>query len=466
MPEGASRVKRGERRDGARAAQRVLVVDDEPDIRELLELTLTKMGLGVDAVGSIAEARERLSETRYQLCLTDMRLSDGEGVELVRHIAALPGDLPVAVITAYGSAENAVAALKAGAFDYVSKPVGLEQLRTLVKSALSLPERGAQAAEGEPLLGDSPLLAQARSTVAKLARTLAPVHVAGESGSGKELAARQIHRLGARRGQPFVPVNCGAIPDNLMESEFFGYRKGAFTGAQEDRGGFFQAADGGTLFLDEVAELPLPMQVKLLRAIQEKRVRKVGATQEEPVDVRVISATNQELSACVEAGTFRQDLYYRLNVIELRMPPLRECREDIALIAGKLLERLAQQSGVRAPQFSAAALERLRVYDFPGNVRELENILERAVALSAGGEIDVDDLRLHAVGGEESAAGDLPAAPLPAFLDRVEREAILAALSKTGFNRTAAAKLLGVSFRTLRYRMQRLDIRDPGSDAG
>ena len=464
-------MKKSERRSGPReapGAQRVLVVDDEPDIRELLELTLSKMGLGVDSAGSIGEAKERLRATRYQLCLTDMRLPDGEGVELVRHIAGLAADLPVAVITAYGSAENAVAALKAGAFDYVSKPVGLAQLRTLVKSALSLPARGA-AAEGEALLGESPLLAQVRNTIAKLARTQAPVYIAGESGSGKELAARQIHRLGARRERPFVPVNCGAIPENLMESEFFGYRKGAFTGAQEDRGGFFHAADGGTLFLDEVAELPLPMQVKLLRAIQEKRVRKVGATQEEPVDVRVISATNQDLGACVEAGSFRQDLYYRLNVIELRMPPLRDCREDITLIAGRLLERLARQSGVPAPQFSAAALEQLRGYDFPGNVRELENILERAVALSAGGEIDVEDLRLQPAGAEQAAAeaapgAEVPGVPLPHFLDKVEREAILAALAKTGFNRTAAAKLLGLTFRTLRYRMQRLGIKEPEGD--
>jgi two-component system, NtrC family, response regulator PilR len=450
-------------RRGAGDGRRVLVVDDEPDIRELLELTLSKMGLGVDSAGTIGEAKQRLRDARYQLCLTDMRLPDGEGVELVRHIAGLAADLPVAVITAYGSAENAVAALKAGAFDYVSKPVGLEQLRSLVKSALSLPERGA-ATEDEPLLGASPLLVQVRATIAKLARTQAPVHVAGESGSGKELAARQIHRLGARRERPFVPVNCGAIPENLMESEFFGYRKGAFTGAQEDRGGFFHAADGGTLFLDEVAELPLAMQVKLLRAIQEKRVRKVGATQEEAVDVRVISATNRDLAACVESGSFRQDLYYRLNVIELRMPPLRECREDIAPIAGKLLERLARQSGVRAPQFSAAALEQLRTYDFPGNVRELENILERAIALSAGGEIEVEDLRLQPAGAEAAAGGALPGAPLPDYLDKVEREAILAALAQTGYNRTAAAKLLGLTLRTLRYRMQRLGIKDPGQD--
>jgi len=461
-------MKRNERRSGARSRpsgaleQRVLVVDDEPDIRELLELTLAKMGLGVDSAGSIAEAKERLRAGRYQLCLTDMRLSDGEGLDLVRHIAGLAGDLPVAVITAHGSAENAVAALKAGAFDYVSKPVGLEQLRTLVKSALSLPERNAPAPVGQQLLGESAPVREVRDLIGKLARTQAPVTISGESGSGKELAARLIHQGGARRGAPFVPVNCGALPENLMESEFFGYRKGAFTGAQEDRGGFFQAAAGGTLFLDEVAELPLPMQVKLLRAIQEKSVRKVGATQEEPVDVRVISASHQNLSRLVEAGRFRQDLYYRLNVIELSMPALRECREDIEGLAHAILARL----GAAGARLSADALARLQGYDFPGNVRELENILERAVALSAGGEIGLEDLRLHAASGQDTAVEDLPAAPLPDYLDKVEREAILAALTKTGFNRTAAAKLLGVSFRTLRYRMQRLGIRDPGTDGG
>ncbi|HEX5091127.1 MAG TPA: sigma-54 dependent transcriptional regulator, partial [Burkholderiales bacterium] len=276
--------------------RRVLVVDDEPDIRELLELTLTKMGLGVVAVGSLAEAREQLRDGRFDLCLTDMRLADGEGLELVRHIGGLDLDLPVAVITAYGSTENAVAALKAGAFDYVSKPVGLEQLRTLVKSALSLPGQAHEARPDSPLLGESAPLVQARELIAKLARTQAPVHITGESGSGKELAARLIHGQGARRDRPFVPVNCGAIPETLMESEFFGYKKGAFTGAEQDRDGFFQAASGGTLFLDEVADLPVAMQVKLLRAIQEKRVRKVGATQEEPVDVRLISATHQNLA--------------------------------------------------------------------------------------------------------------------------------------------------------------------------
>jgi two-component system response regulator PilR (NtrC family) len=460
---------RSERRAGP-ATHRVLVVDDEPDIRELLELTLAKMGLQVDSAGSLGEARTRLRDARYQLCLTDMRLPDGEGLDLVRHIAGLPGDLPVAVITAYGSAENAVAALKAGAFDYVSKPVGLEQLRTLVKSALSLPERNDSGAGGGGLLGASAPMREVRELIAKLARTQAPVHVSGESGSGKELAARQIHAGGARRAAPFVPVNCGAIPDNLMESEFFGYRKGAFTGAQEDRGGFFQAAQGGTLFLDEVAELPLPMQVKLLRAIQEKRVRKVGATQEDPVDVRVISATHQNLAALVEAGAFRQDLYYRLNVIELRMPPLRECREDVEAIATGILARLGSQAGAaggNAARLSAAALQQLQAYDFPGNVRELENILERAIALSSGSEIGVDDLRLLPASEEGAGApagaagGELPAGPLPAYLDKVERDAILAALAKTEFNRTAAAKLLGVTFRTLRYRMQRLGIKEP-----
>ena len=451
-------MKRAERRAASRGAS-VLVVDDEPDIRELLELTLVKMGLDVESVGSIAEAKERLKSDRYDLCLTDMRLADGEGLELVRHIAGLGADLPVAVITAHGSTENAVAALKAGAFDYVSKPVGLEQLRALVKSALSLPDSAAAPAKGQRLLGESAPLAQVRELIGKLARTQAPVYISGESGSGKELAARLIHENGARRDKPFVPVNCGAIPDTLMESEFFGYKKGAFTGAAEDREGFFQAASGGTLFLDEVAELPLAMQVKLLRSIQEKRVRKVGATQEDPVDVRVICATHQNLAALVAAGRFRQDLFYRLNVIELAMPPLRECREDIPLIAAAILQRLA--AGTPPPQLTPAASDELMRYGFPGNIRELENILERALALSTSQEIGSEDLRLtppQAVAEEraESSSGEA----LPDYLDGLERKAILDALSKTGFNRTAAAKLLGITFRQLRYRMQRLGIRD------
>jgi two-component system, NtrC family, response regulator PilR len=462
--------RRPERRM-AQTSRRVLVVDDEPDIRELLELTLARMGLGVDAVGTIAEAKERLKAERYDLCLTDMRLGDGEGLDLVRHISALPTDLPVAVITAYGSAENAVAALKAGAFDYVSKPVGLEQLRALVKSALSLPETAepSENAGGRQLLGESAPLVHVRGLIAKLARTQAPVYISGESGSGKELAARLIHENGARRDKPFVPVNCGAIPETLVESELFGYRKGAFTGATEDREGFFQAAHGGTLFLDEIAELPLHTQVLLLRAIQERRVRKVGATQEEPVDVRIICATNQSLAGMVEAGRFRRDLYYRLNVVDLTMPPLRECREDIPLIATHILQRLAAQNGVAPPRLSASALQELMAYDFPGNVRELENILERALALSPGEELGPEALALHRIAPEdEHEEAEQPQAPkpqligepLPTYLDRLEREAILQALGETDFNRTAAARLLGITFRQLRYRMQRLNIKD------
>jgi two-component system, NtrC family, response regulator PilR len=462
--------RRPERRM-AQTSRRVLVVDDEPDIRELLELTLARMGLGVDAVGTIAEAKARLKAERYDLCLTDMRLGDGEALDLVRHISALPTDLPVAVITAYGSAENAVAALKAGAFDYVSKPVGLEQLRALVKSALSLPETAepSENAAGRQLLGESAPLVHVRGLIAKLARTQAPVYISGESGSGKELAARLIHENGARRDKPFVPVNCGAIPETLVESELFGYRKGAFTGATEDREGFFQAAHGGTLFLDEIAELPLHTQVLLLRAIQERRARKVGATQEEPVDVRIICATNQSLAGMVEAGRFRRDLYYRLNVVDLTMPPLRECREDIPLIATHILQRLAAQNGVAPPRLSASALQELMAYDFPGNVRELENILERALALSPGEELGPEALALHRIAPEdEHEEAEQPQAPkpqligepLPTYLDRLEREAILQALGETDFNRTAAARLLGITFRQLRYRMQRLNIKD------
>jgi two-component system, NtrC family, response regulator PilR len=450
-------MKRAERRAPQHGAQ-VLVVDDEPDIRELLELTLVKMGLAVAAAASIAEAKERLKQQRFDLCLTDMRLPDGEGLDLVRYISNLSTDLPVAVITAYGSAENAVAALKAGAFDYVSKPVGLEQLRALVRSALSLP--APAPAKDQPLRGESAPLVQVRELIGKLARTQAPVHISGESGSGKELAARLIHENGARREKLFVPVNCGAIPENLMESEFFGYKKGAFTGAGEDRDGFFQAANGGTLFLDEVAELPLAMQVKLLRAIQEKRVRKVGAPQEDPVDVRIISATHQKLAELVAAGRFRQDLFYRLNVIELTMPPLRECREDIPAIAASILERLARQNGVAPPSLDPAAAQELSKYDFPGNVRELENILERAVALSGAEVIHADDLRLVPAPDAEPRNGAEGQESLPQYLDAVERKAILEALGKTLFNRTAAAKLLGITFRQLRYRMQRLGITD------
>jgi two-component system, NtrC family, response regulator PilR len=415
----------------------------------------------------VRDAAAKLNGPRhYDLCLTDMRLPDGTGLEIVEHIQKAGLDLPVAVITAHGNTENAVAALKAGAFDYVSKPVSLDQLRTLVKSALSLPKVGeiksAEMGGGEKgLLGTSLAIAHVRDLIEKLARSEAPVHITGESGSGKELAARLIHQKSARRDRPFVPVNCGAIPENLMESEFFGYKKGAFTGADSDRDGFFQAANGGTLFLDEVADLPLPMQVKLLRAIQEKKARKVGSTQEDSVDVRIISATHQSLADCVESGKFRHDLYYRLNVIELRMPALRDMREDIPTIASSVLDKLASQTKAVRPQLEDDAMRGLSQYDFPGNVRELENILERAMALCDGQKIAVVDLQLtppeteQAVQVSEGSEGKWP---LQEYLDRVEKEAILEALEKTRYNRTAAAKLLGITFRAMRYRMERLGI--------
>ena len=451
-----------ERRSRSRGeTKRVLVVDDEADIRELLDFTLARMGLQADCVGSLAEARRMLASQRYQLCLTDMRLPDGDGLELVRLIADTVADLPVAVITAHGSAENAVCALKAGAFDYIAKPVSLDQLRGMVKSALELPgpEATADMGGGSALLGESAAIEQVRNLIDRVARSQAPVHITGESGSGKELAARLIHTLGARRDRAFVPVNCGAIPENLMESEFFGYRKGAFTGASDDRDGFFQVADRGTLFLDEVAELPLTMQVKLLRAIQEKRVRKVGATGEEGVDVRVICATHQDLKTLVERGRFRQDLFYRLNVIELRMPALRECREDIPMLARHILDRLARAADLTPPALTAAALEALQSYPFPGNVRELENVLERALAMMAGARIDAVDLNLappQPGGIAATAAGG----SLQDHLDQVERQAILEALKQSNDNRTAAARLLGVTFRSLRYRMARLGMNE------
>lgn len=446
---------------------RVLVVDDEADIRELLSMTLTRMGLAVDTAGTGFDAEQFLQKHRYDLCLTDMRLPDGNGLDLLAHVSRHYPSTPVAVITAFGSAENAVAALKAGAFDYIAKPVALTQLRALVQSALKLspaqPRSGAEALDtrrGPELLGNCELMRQTRAVIAKLARSQAPIHVRGESGSGKELAARLIHVNGPRRDKPFVAVNCGAIPENLMESEFFGYRKGAFTGADADRDGFFQAASGGTLFLDEVAELPISMQVKLLRAIQEKKVRKVGATQEEQADVRIISATHQNLSECVETGKFRQDLFYRLNVIELRMPALREIADDIPLLAESILARLTGAAATDGPRLSPAALVALQSYPFPGNVRELENVLERALALTSADTIEAADLQLSSAPASVSGAASAGPMNLQDHLDRVEREAIIDALEKTRYNRTAAAKLLGITFRAMRYRMARLGLND------
>ena len=450
-------VKMQRRRRGE--ANRILIVDDEAHIRELLDLTFVRMGLEVDCAGTLAEARTMLANHRYQLCLTDMRLPDGTGLDLVRHVNESMADLPVAVVTAYGSTENAVAALKEGAFDYVTKPVSLDQLRNLVKLALEL--SGAEPAHGvgaeARLLGDSPTMQQVRALIERVARSQAPVHITGESGSGKELAAQLIHQLGARRDRVFVPVNCGAIPENLMESEFFGYRRGAFTGANEDRDGFFQVANGGTLFLDEVADLSLAMQVKLLRVIQEKRVRKIGAPTEDDVDVRVICATHQDIKVLVEQGRFRQDLFYRLNVIELRMPALRECHEDIPLLATHILDRLAHAAGIRPPLLSPAAVNELRIHPFPGNVRELENTLERALALMEGSYIEVADLGLSSSRSENVSTA---AITLQDKLDQVERQMILHALKAAHNNRTAAARLLGVTFRSLRYRMARLGMNE------
>ncbi|RTL56028.1 MAG: sigma-54-dependent Fis family transcriptional regulator [Rhodocyclaceae bacterium] len=446
----------------------MLIVDDEADIRELLDLTMVRMGVATDCAANLAEARGFLERGAYQLCLTDMRLPDGDGLSLVRHIGETCPQMPVAVITAHGSTENAVAALKAGAFDYLSKPVSLDQLRALVKTAIGLPSTEATSvanaalagADNLALLGSSAAMAEVRNMIERVARSQAPVHIQGESGSGKELAARLIHQLGARGGGPFVPVNCGAIPENLMESEFFGYRKGAFTGAEQDRDGFFQVAHGGTLFLDEVADLPAAMQVKLLRVIQEKKLRKVGSPTEDAVDVRILSATHQNLRALVDQGKFRQDLYFRLNVIELRMPSLRECGDDVLMLAERILARLARESGTVAPALSSEAKDALAVYSFPGNVRELENILERAMALRDGDRVEAADLNLapaaSANNGEEPAMQN----SLQDYLDQVERQALLEALQKTRFNRTAAAKLLGVTFRSLRYRMERLGLND------
>lgn len=436
----------------------VLIVDDEPDLLALMELTLAKMGLETRTADSVRGACELLDSERFDLCLTDMRLADGSGLDVLRHIGANFPSLPVAVITAFGNTQNAIEALKAGAFDYLSKPVELAQLRALVKSALKVPNQAqphASMQSGE-LLGNSVPIQEIRTQIGKLAQTLAPVHITGESGSGKELAARRIHAIGARADQPFVPVNCGAIPETLMESEFFGYRKGAFTGAAEDRDGFFQAASGGTLFLDEVADLPLSMQVKLLRAIQEKKVRKVGATQEESVDVRIISATHQKLSQLVEEKKFRQDLYYRLNVIDLNMPSLRDRPDDVPLLAKALLDKLADG---RTANLSGDALRLLKTYAFPGNVRELENILERALAMADEHTIQASDLNLSPEPGfsPPPAAGGVPG-NLQDYLDRAEREVLVKALEQTRYNKTAAARLLGLTFRSLRYRLERLQI--------
>jgi two-component system response regulator PilR (NtrC family) len=447
-----------------------LVVDDERDIRELLVLTLGRMGIRVDTAADLAAARAQLSADRYDLCLTDMRLPDGNGLELVSHISQRYPDTPVAMITAFGNVEAAVDALKAGAFDFVTKPVDLSVLRRLVSNALDLGEkRRSQQPTHNRLVGDSARMQQLRATIAKLARSQAPVYIAGESGVGKELVARLIHEQGARSSGPFIPVNCGAIPAELMESELFGHRKGSFTGAHADKEGLFQTANGGTLFLDEVAELPLHLQVKLLRVIQEKTVRPVGASTEVPLDVRILSATHKNLALLVEEGRFRHDLYYRINVIELPVPPLRERRDDIAPIASAILARHAAELGNTELSLSGAALELLKKYPFPGNVRELENILERAVALSEGGSIEPEDLGFPtaAVASQPQEPGATPAmaaapwdgdAALPEALLQMERERIQKALEACRYNKTRTAAHLGITFRALRYKLKKLGI--------
>ena len=463
----------------ATAAQ-ALIVDDEADIRELVELTLMRMGLRTQAAASLAEARTLLARQAFDFCITDMRLPDGLGLELVRESS---GRMPIAVITAYGNAEMAVDSLKAGAFDFVSKPVDLAALRKLVDTALRLrpaataapaaPGRGepASAEDDGGLLGNTPAIQQLRGLIGRLARSQAPVHIAGESGTGKELTARLIHSQSPRGSGPFVPVTCGAIPTELRESEFFGHRKGSFTGAVKDKVGLFQAAEGGTLFLDEVADLPLHMQVKLLRAVQERAVRPVGAEAELPVNVRIISATHKNLGELVARGAFRQDLYYRLNVIEVRTPPLRERREDIPLLATAVLQRLSAANGLaKAPVLDRGALDALVAYEFPGNVRELENTLERAITLCDGARIHADDLQMRACFAiEDSAAAASPAsaarpvaslagAPLDSHVEELEKQAIREALEKARWNKTRAAELLGMSFRSLRYRIKKLGI--------
>jgi two-component system response regulator PilR (NtrC family) len=453
----------------------VLVVDDEPDLLELVSLTLSRMNLTTRTASDLNGARRLLKAERFDLCLTDMRLPDGDGLDLVAWIQENRAAVPVAVITAHGNVESAVRALKLGAFDFVSKPLDLGVLRKLVGSAIRLragaDERRASTLQGPRLLGSSAVMEQLRDMIARVARSQAPVHICGESGTGKELVARMIHECGARHEGPFVPVNCGAIPTELMESELFGHKRGSFTGAVADKTGLIQSAEGGTLFLDEVADLPLHMQVKLLRIVQEKTVRPIGAAREESVDVRILSATHKNLADLVAQGLFREDLFYRINVIELRVPALRERSGDIAEIAAAILQRLAGRTNAAAPAqsapaLSADALQTLQSYPFPGNVRELENVLERAVTLCTGGVITPEHIRLRASAVAPVAEALTPPtgaaaagnSALGSQLESIERDAIVKALEKTRYNKTAAAKLLGMSFRALRYRIKKLGI--------
>ena len=428
-----------------------LVIDDEPDIRELLSLTLGRMGLETVLAADVADARRRLGAHNFDICLTDMRLPDGNGLDLVDWIQKNAPGTPVAVITAHGNVETAVQALKLGAFDFLSKPLDLQNLRNIVENALKLDRRPGDA--DSRLLGDSPPMRQLRELIDKVSRSQAPVHISGESGTGKELVARLIHDTGPRSEGPFVPVNCAAIPAELMESEFFGHRKGSFTGAVSDKAGLVQTADGGTLFLDEIGDLPLSMQVKLLRVIQEQRVRPVGASREEQVNVRILSATHLKLAELVASGQFREDLYYRINVIELRVPPLRDRGDDVLLLADEILKRLGSSLAI----LDAGARSALGRYAFPGNVRELENLLERAVTLCASGKVTESDLNLQG-GAGSSPTEQRGGWGLGDRVEDVQRQAIVAALERTRYNKTAAAKLLGLTFRQLRYRIKKLGI--------
>ncbi|MBG9389454.1 sigma-54-dependent transcriptional regulator [Caenimonas aquaedulcis] len=479
------------------APAQVLVVDDEPDLRTLYELTLLREGYRVDAAGTLAEAWTQLESRKFDAVITDMRLPDGLGLELLHRMLAQQRTERCIVMTAYGSAENAVEALKAGAFDYLTKPVDLKQFRTVVASAI---QDSAAAARARPasavrapgngerpsgaqaalqrLVGESQAMRTVKERIGKVARSMAPVLVRGESGTGKELVARAIHACSHRADAPFVAVNCSAIPEALLEAEFFGAKKGSYTGAAADREGYFQAARGGTLFLDEIGDLPLAMQSKLLRAIQERQVRALGSTQEDTVDVRIVSATHKDLAADVHAGRFRQDLYYRLNVIEILVPPLRERREDLPALCDALLGRIAQESGMPLPVLSPMVLDQLLAHPLGGNVRELENLLHRAVALSDGEELQVDFAPTRRPDEPAPSQAAAPTAPvdapvrvadgipsdLQAWLDQQERDILVKALHDSGFNRTAAAQRLGLSLRQIRYRIARLAIAAPGSD--
>jgi two-component system response regulator PilR (NtrC family) len=425
-----------------------LVIDDEPDICELLTLTLGRMDVRTESAVDVASAKALLGKHQFDVCLTDMRLPDGDGLELVEWMQSHAPGVPVAVITAHGNVETAVQALKLGAFDFVSKPLDLGNLRNIIENALRI---DASKDQDSKILGESTVMNELRGMIDRVANSQAPVHISGESGTGKELVARLIHDSGPRAEGPFVPVNCGAIPAELMESEFFGHRKGSFTGAISDKAGLVQCAQDGTLFLDEIADLPLPMQVKLLRVIQEKKVRPVGASQEESVDVRILSATHRDLSEMVKKGDFREDLYYRINVIELHVPALRERGNDVLQLAEHILQRLDRSASLREDTRNA-----LLSYSFPGNVRELENLLERAVTLCVSGVIAPDDLHMREA--SDNASSPVPVGKLGEQVEDVQRQAIVEALEKTRYNKTAAAKLLGLSFRQLRYRIKKLGI--------